>query len=54
MENEGIKLWIPYNSDFRLNNDWLFEEFPRDTRFNSMIFTAENVLTADNLRAIYR
>lgn len=49
-----MKLWIPYNSDYRLNNDWMFNNFPRDLRFNSLIFAADNVLTADAIRAMYR
>lgn len=53
-ENEGVKLWIPYNSDYRLNNDWMFENYPRDLRFNSLILTGENVLTAQVLRTMYR
>ena len=54
-ENEGIKLWIPRNSDFRLNNDWLFENFPRSLRFNSLILTSEdNILTPEALQAMWR
>ena len=53
-ENEGVKLWIPSNSDYRLNNDWMFDNFPRDIRFNSIIFVADNVLKADVIRAMYR
>jgi len=53
-ENEGIKLWIPRNSDFRRNNDWLFENFPRGVRFNSLILSAENVLVPEVLQAMFK
>jgi hypothetical protein len=50
----GIKLWIPSNSDHRLNSDWLFENFPPEVRFNSLIFVGKNVLRADVIRSMYR
>ena len=53
-ENEGIKLWIPRNSDFRNNNDWLFEKFPRSLRFNSIILTADNILQPSVLQAMWK
>ena len=52
-ENEGIKLWIPEDSDFRQNNDWLFENFPRSARFGSLILVAEDVLTPSVIQAMY-
>ena len=53
-ENEGIKLWIPEDSDFRLNNDWLFEKFPRSARFGSLVLVAEDVLVPEVVQAMYR
>ena len=53
-ENEGIKLWIPRNSDFRINNDWLFEKFPRSSRFNSIILTADNILEPSVIQAMWK
>ena len=54
-ENEGIKLWIPRNSDFRINNDWIFENFPRGLRFNSLILTSEdNILVPKVIQAMWR
>jgi len=53
-ENEGIKLWIPHNSDFRRNNDWLFENFPRGIRFNSLILTSSNILVPEVLQAMFK
>ena len=52
-ENEGIKLWIPEDSDFRQNNDWLFENFPRSARFGSLILVADDVLTPSVIQAMY-
>ena len=54
-ENEGIKLWIPRNSDFRINNDWIFENFPRGLRFNSLILTSEdNILVPEVIQTMWR
>ena len=54
MENNGIKLWIPSNSSQRRNTDWLWENYPPDLRFSSMIFVSEdNVLHPDVIRAMY-
>ena len=52
-ENEGIKLWIPEDSDFRQNNDWLFENFPRSARFGSLILVADDVLTPAVIQSMY-
>ena len=54
-ENEGIKLWIPRNSDFRINNDWIFENFPRGLRFNSLILTStENILVPEVIQTMWK
>ena len=53
-ENEGIKLWIPENSDFRLNNDWLFENYPRSTRYASLLLVGDNVLVPEVVQAMWR
>lgn len=47
-------MWIPFNSDHRLNSDWLAENFPPEIRFNSLIFVADNVLKAEVVQAMYR
>ena len=45
-ENNAFKLWIPDNSDFVKNFQWLEENSPPEIRFNSMIVsTEENILT---------
>ena len=57
-ENEGIKLWIPKNSDFRINNDWMFENYPRGLRFNSLILTTTdeggNILDPEVIQTMWR
>ena len=45
-ENNAFKLWIPDNSDFVKNFEWLEENSPPDIRFNSLILASEgNILT---------
>ena len=41
-ENNRFKLWIPDNSDFIKNYEWLEENSPPDVRFNSMILASES------------
>ena len=36
-ENNAFRLWIPDNSDFVANYNWLEQNSPPDVRFNSMI-----------------
>ena len=51
-ESNPFKLWIPQNSDFVQNNNWLWQKFPPDTRFHSVIITADNVLTPKVLKHV--
>jgi len=51
-ENNPYKLWIPQNSDYLRNHEWLWEHFPDDIRFNSVIITAENVLTPETMKKL--
>jgi len=45
-ENRPLKLWIPQDSGFVKNSDWLLDNFPNDIRFHSMILeNQDNVLT---------
>ena len=39
---------------FRKNTDWLWENYPPDFRFSSMIFEAENVLTPKVIQTMYK
>ncbi len=54
MENNGIRLWIPEDSSQRINNEWLWENFPPELRFSTMLFVADNVLDPDVIRVMYR
>jgi hypothetical protein len=38
---------------FRLNSDWLWDNFPNERRFASMIFVANDVLTPKVVQTIY-
>jgi len=38
---------------FRLNSDWLWDNFPNERRFASMIFVAKDVLTPKVVQTIY-
>jgi len=40
--------------NFRVNTDWLWENFPNERRFASMIFTAENILQPEVIQTIYK
>ena len=51
-ENNAFKLWIPDNSEFLENYNFLQEKFPPDTRFNNFIVAADNVLTPDVIRLV--
>ena len=46
-EGNPYKLWIPKDSDFVKNTDWLWNHYPPNTRFHSVIVTAPNVLNPD-------
>ena len=40
--------------DCRINTDWLWDNFPNERRFASMIFVADNILVPEVIQAIYR
>ena len=46
-EGNPYKLWIPKDSDFVKNTDWLWNHYPPNTRFHSVIVTAPNVLNPE-------
>ncbi len=39
---------------FRVNTDWLWDNFPNERRFASMIFIADNILEPEVIQTIYR
>ncbi|XP_023328081.1 Niemann-Pick C1 protein [Eurytemora carolleeae] len=52
-ENNPYKLWIPQDSDYIRNHEWLWQNFPDDIRFHSVILTGDNVLTPEYIRKLY-
>ena len=54
IENDAIKLWIPQNSDFSVNYDWLWNNFPPDIRQHSIILHSDDVLTPASIQKMYQ
>jgi len=52
-ESNPYKLWIPQDSDYIKDHEWLWENYPPEIRFNSIILTAENVLTPKIFNKLY-
>lgn len=56
-ENNGVKVWLPENSEFRVNQMWLWNHHPSSLRYATILFVAEdggNILSADVIRVLYR
>ncbi|XP_069941812.1 NPC intracellular cholesterol transporter 1-like [Cherax quadricarinatus] len=53
-EHRPERLWIPQNSDYIRTLDWQAENFPQDQRMEFIMYQADNVLTADYVREMYR
>ena len=51
-ENNAFRLWIPDNSDFVANYNWLEKNSPPDVRFNSMILA--NQVLIESLKDLDR
>ncbi|KZC04135.1 PREDICTED: patched domain-containing protein 3-like [Dufourea novaeangliae] len=43
-EKNPMKLWVPQNSDFVHDTEWMINQFGQGLRLENMILTAENVL----------
>ncbi|XP_076658012.1 patched domain-containing protein 3 [Halictus rubicundus] len=43
-EKNPMRLWIPQDSDFVRDTDWMIDQFGQGLRMESMILTADNVL----------
>lgn len=43
-EKNPVKLWVPQDSDFVRDTDWMFKQFKQGLRIENMILTADNVL----------
>jgi hypothetical protein len=51
-ENRPDKLWIPRDSKFASDTDWLRKNFPSPLRESFAIFAADNVLVPEVMRAV--
>lgn len=52
LENRPDKLWIPRDSSFALNTEWLRDNFPSPVRQSHVIVTAENVLDPSIMKLV--
>ncbi len=48
-ENRPTKLWIPQDSGFVENSEWLQDNFPHDLRLQSFVLVNEDVLRPEIL-----
>ena len=53
-ESAGVRLWMPDDSEFKQNSEWLWAHYPPSLRYGSMLFIADNILEADVIRAMYK
>lgn len=51
-ENNAFRLWIPSDSAFVKNYEWLQENYPPDSRYNNIIVSGDNVLTPEFLKLL--
>ena len=52
IENNAIKLWIPQQSDFTKNYNWLYENYPPEFRAHSVIVHGEDILTPEAIQKV--
>ena len=52
LENYRISICLLQDSDYLKNHEWLWEKFPPDLRFHSVIVTGDNVLNPDTLKLL--
>ncbi|CAK9806362.1 Patched domain-containing protein 3 [Anthophora quadrimaculata] len=48
-EKNPVRLWVPQNSEFVHDTEWMFEQFGQGLRMENMILTADNVLEPEAL-----
>jgi len=53
-EGDAARLVIPPHSDFRRNIDWIDNNYPHEVRVHSIVYTADNVLTPEVIKTIYK
>ena len=56
-ETDGPKLWLPSDSQYKKNSEWIEETFPSSVRTSIiLIYTKDedgNILEAENIREVY-
>ena len=52
IESKANLLWIPLESEYNSNTEWLENNFEKDTRDELVVFESENVLTPDSLKHV--
>jgi Niemann-Pick C1 protein len=48
-EKNPLKLWVPADSDFIRDTEWLISTFKEGQRIENMIFTADDILEPEAL-----
>ncbi|XP_031837456.2 patched domain-containing protein 3 [Nomia melanderi] len=51
-EKNPVRLWIPQDSDFVRDTDWMIDRFGQGLRMENMLLTAENVLEPEALATL--
>lgn len=51
-EKNPVKLWVPQDSDFVRDTEWMFEQFEQGLRMENMILTADDVLEPEVLARV--
>ena len=49
---DPLKLWVPATSEFLTDTKWIIEKFKEGTRIQSVLITADDVLTTDVLKKL--
>lgn len=51
-EKNPMKLWVPQDSDFVHDTEWMIQQFGQGLRLETMILTANNVLEPEVLAEV--
>ena len=54
IETKANLLWIPADSSYNSNQDWIDHNFKKNTREEFLLFKAENILTPEALQHMFR
>ena len=52
-EKNPIRLWVPQDSEFVRDTEWMFEKFDQSLRLENMILTANNILEPEILAKVF-